>query len=165
MQQSNLRVLQAVMKPLEDGLQSFNRLSEMLLNIVLDIVPPGCQTFEDFRREVQKMEKYLNESEQRAGEELEQLDEKTEALTVDKYALERKRKEQEAELARLKTCVDSHESSLKKCREARDAQQKNLKTAEKNLKEMEQQRDKARTIRDVGIGLFFVPFGGWIAGK
>ncbi|RVE59352.1 hypothetical protein OJAV_G00187470 [Oryzias javanicus] len=165
MQQSNpCRILQAVLEPLENGLLSFNRLSEMLLSMNADIIYRRCQTFDDFRQEVQKMEKHLNESEQRAGEELEQLDEKTETLTVDKFNLERKRKQQEAELARLKTCVDSHKSTLKHCTEARDAEKRNLESAKKTLKEMEDRVDHAETVGNVGLALFAVPIFGWIAG-
>ncbi|XP_024141132.1 uncharacterized protein LOC112154438 [Oryzias melastigma] len=165
MQASDLcRIIQAVMKPLENGLLSFNRLSEMILSIDADIVFHKCQTFDDFRQEVQKMEKYLKESEQKAGKELEQLDEKTETLTVKKYNLERKRKDQDAELARLKTCVESHQSTLKSCTEARDAEKRNLETAKETLKEMQDKVDHADTIRNIGVPLFVIPVFGWIAG-
>uniref|UniRef100_A0A3P9KDK9 Uncharacterized protein n=1 Tax=Oryzias latipes TaxID=8090 RepID=A0A3P9KDK9_ORYLA len=165
MQQSNQGALQTVMKPLEDGLLSFNRLSEMLLSINADIVTPGCQTFDDFRKEIKEMEHNLKESEQGASKELQDLDKKTETLTADKNDLERKRQDQDAELKKLKTSLDSYESTLKMYTESRETQLKNLDSAKQTLREMEGKIQEAQTIRDVGIGLMFIPIVGWIAGK
>ncbi|XP_036066930.1 uncharacterized protein LOC118598376 [Oryzias melastigma] len=152
------------MEPLENGLLSFNRLTEMILSIDADIVTPGCQTFDDFRQEVHKMKIYFNESEQIAGKELKQLDEKTVALTADQGILRQKKEKQKERLQNLKTLLTSHESSLKRYTQDRDAAQRNLVSAKQDLKEMEGRRDNAQTVRDVGIGLFAIPIFGWIAG-
>lgn len=165
MQESNLSALQDIINPLEQGLLSFNSLSETLLSIDADIVTPGCQTFDNFRREVQCMEKHLNESEKRACEELEQLDRKTETLTVHKSDLETYRKEQSSKLKELKTILDSYESNLKSCTEARKAEKRNLKSAEETLEEMQDRENDARELRNTGIGLLAIPVLGWVAGK
>ncbi|XP_004085903.4 uncharacterized protein LOC101170404 [Oryzias latipes] len=164
MERSDLMFLQAVIEPLETGLLSFNHLSEMVLSVDADIVSSECQTFDDIRREIEKIEKHFRESEQIADVELHRLDNKTESLTADHSNIMKKRKEQDAKLADLETCLDSYESSLKSYSEAQETEQRNLESAEQTLKEMEQNRDYATTIRNVGAGLFAIPIFGWIAG-
>ncbi|RVE59455.1 hypothetical protein OJAV_G00188680 [Oryzias javanicus] len=163
MERSDPMGLQAVIEPLENGLPSLILLSKILLDVEVD-VSPGCLIFDVFRREIQEMKIHFKKSENIATEELHSLDDKTERLTADHRDLEKKKQEQDAKLGDLKIWLDSHESSLKSYSEARETEQRNLNSAEETLKQMEHNRDYAQTIRDVGIGLFALPFLGWIAG-
>ncbi|XP_071314759.1 myosin-7-like [Trachinotus anak] len=158
------KLVQAVIGPLKSGLQSFNNVSEMLLRINTDIVYPGCQTFHDVRLQIMNMKKQMEKSEQIAREELQHLDEETERLTAEQSNLAEQKKKKECELNDLKTQLDSHRSSLKSYRDALKTERRNLSSAEDTLSNMRQRRDNAETVRNVGIGLMFIPIVGWIPG-
>ncbi|XP_024141285.1 uncharacterized protein LOC112154514 [Oryzias melastigma] len=83
-------------------------------------------------------------------------------LGVDQSDFEKK--ELDAELADLKMCLDSYESSLKSYSEARETEQRNLNSAKETLKKLEGNKNYAQTIRDIGIGLLGIPLFGWISG-
>ncbi|XP_024121107.1 uncharacterized protein LOC112142085 [Oryzias melastigma] len=150
--------------PLLKGLHSLNTLSEMLLSINSDIVLPGCQTFDDIRQEIEEMKQHLEESEQIAVRELQHLDEETESLTAEQSHLENQKKRREGELEDLKLQLDSHRSTLKNYNEDLRTEQNNLRSAEATLRNMRRKRDEAERMRNVGIGLMFIPVVGWIPG-
>ncbi|XP_018517714.1 uncharacterized protein LOC108873868 [Lates calcarifer] len=163
-QQLELKDLaQAVIGPLKRGLCSFNVL-EMLLSIDADIVLPGCPTFSDVRSEIVNMKQQMEESEQVATNKLHCLDEETERLTAEQSLLAEQKKQRESELENLKTQLESYRSSLESYTEALETERRNLRSAEDTLDGMRKRRDTAEIVRNVGIGVTFIPFWGWIAG-
>ncbi|RVE64484.1 hypothetical protein OJAV_G00126260 [Oryzias javanicus] len=150
--------------PLLKGLRSLNSLSEMLLSTNTDIILPGCQTFDDIRQEIEEMKQHLEESEQIAVRELQHLDEETESLTAEQSHLENQKRRREGELENLKLQLDSHRSSLKTYKDALETEKNNLQSAERTLRDMRRKRDEAEKMRNVGIGLMFIPFIGLIPG-
>ncbi|XP_022612848.1 uncharacterized protein LOC111230401 [Seriola dumerili] len=155
---------QAVLEPLKRGLHSFNNVSEMLLSINGDMVLPGSKNFRDIRRQIENMKQQLEASEQVAKTELQRLDEETEHLTAMQSDLARQKKKKEGELKNLKTQLESDRSSLASYREALKTEKRNLESAEDTLSSMRRRRDEAETMRNVGIGMMFIPFVGWIPG-
>ncbi|XP_023806805.1 uncharacterized protein LOC101163858 isoform X2 [Oryzias latipes] len=150
--------------PLLRGLQSLNKLSEMLLSMNSDIVLPGCQTFDNIRQEIQDMKQHLEESEQIAVGELQPLDEEIESLTAEQSSLEEQRKRREGELKDLTLELESLRSSLQSYNEALRTEKRNLQSAETTLCNMRRKRDEAETIRNVGVGLLLIPIVGLIPG-
>ncbi|RVE64415.1 hypothetical protein OJAV_G00125540 [Oryzias javanicus] len=146
------------------GLRSLNSLSEMLLSTNADIILPGCQTFDDIRQEIEEMKQHLEESEQIAVRELQHLDQETESLTAEQSHLENQKKRREGELENLKLQLDSYRSSLKTYNEALRTEKNNLQSAERTLRDMRRKRDEAEKMRNVGIGLMFIPIIGLIPG-
>ncbi|XP_023273570.1 uncharacterized protein LOC111663570 [Seriola lalandi dorsalis] len=164
-QQCQLRELvQAVLQPLKKGLCSFNNVSEMLLSVNGDMVLPGSKQFRDIRQQIENMKQQMQASEEVAKTELQRLDWETEHLTAMQSDLARQKKKKEGELQNLKTKLESHRSSLASYREALETEKRNLVSAEDTLSSMRRRRDEAETMRNVGIGLMFIPFVGWIPG-
>ncbi|XP_050924580.1 uncharacterized protein LOC108873624 isoform X2 [Lates calcarifer] len=164
-QQLELKELaQAVIGPLKRGLCSFNNVSQMLLSIDADIVLPGCPTFRDVRSEIVNMKQQMEESEQVATNKLHCLDEETERLTAEQSLLAEQKKQRESELKNLKTQLESYRSSLKSYTEALETERRNLRSAEDTLDGLRKRRDNAETVRNVGIGVSFIPIVGWVVG-
>ncbi|KAG7243818.1 hypothetical protein INR49_007229 [Caranx melampygus] len=155
---------QALIVPLKIGLCSFNTVSKILLNIKGDMVLPGCQTFDDVRRQIKKMKQQMEESERLAKTELEQVDRATETLTAEQSQLAQQKKQKTDELKNLKTQLSSLQSTLSNFKNALETERRNLHSAENTLSDMRAKRDKAETVRNIGIGVSFIPFAGWIAG-
>ncbi|XP_018517648.1 uncharacterized protein LOC108873819 [Lates calcarifer] len=165
-QQLELKDLaQAVIGPLKRGLCSFNNVLEMLLSIDADIVLPGCPTFSDVRSEIVNMKQQMEESEQVATNKLHCLDEETERLTAEQSLLAEQKKQRESELENLKTQLESYRSSLESYTEALETERRNLRSAEDTLDGLRRKRDEAEIVRNVGIGIMFIPIVGWIAGS
>lgn len=151
--------------PLKSGLQSFNDVSEILLRVHADVVLPDSQAFRDIRRRVVNMKQQMESSECIAAGELEALDRRTELLTAEQGRLERKKKDEELELDNLQKQLDSNRSTLKNYEEALSTQRRNLESAEETLENMKKKRDDAEVMRNVGIGVSFIPIIGWIVGE
>uniref|UniRef100_A0A3B4T4Q1 Myosin tail domain-containing protein n=1 Tax=Seriola dumerili TaxID=41447 RepID=A0A3B4T4Q1_SERDU len=111
---------------------------------------------------IENMKQQLEASEQVAKTELQRLDEETEHLTAMQSDLARQKKKKEGELKNLKTQLESDRSSLASYREALKTEKRNLESAEDTLSSMRRRRDEAETMRNVGIGMMFIPFVGWI---
>ncbi|XP_024136555.1 uncharacterized protein LOC112151738 [Oryzias melastigma] len=158
-------LVRAVLVPFKNGLTSFNHLSEMLLSVDADIVLPGSQTFDNIRQEILKMNMYLEKSEEIASKELQSLDKETEHLTVTQGNLESQKKEMEGRLANLNTQMEGHRATLNNYSKALETERRNLRSAQSTLNDMRHKRDEAEKLRNIGIGMMFVPFGGWIAGS
>ena len=155
----------AVVGPLKSGLHSLNNVLDMLLSVNADIVLPGCQTFNDIRHQIENMKQQMKKSELVAGEELQRLDGETVRLMAEQSDLANQRKQSESELEKCKTQLESHRSSLKSYIQALDTEYLALESAEDTLDHQRRRRDKAKTARNVGIGLMFIPIVGTIAGE
>ncbi|KAG7243793.1 hypothetical protein INR49_008260 [Caranx melampygus] len=158
------RLAQALIVPLKSGLYSFITVSEILLSINADMVLPGCQTFDDVRRQIMSMKLQMEESEQIAITELQQLDWETETLTAEQSQLARQKKKKIVELQKLNTKLSSLQSTLSSYEEALETERTNLESAEETLSDMRAKKDKAEAVRDIGIGIALIPIVGWIAG-
>ncbi|XP_029694882.1 uncharacterized protein [Takifugu rubripes] len=158
------KVAQAVIVPLKSGLQSFNKVSEILLSVHADMVLPDTQTFHDIRRQILNMEQQLESSERKAAEELQDVDRQTEVLTADQGCLARLKQEKQLELDKLQKQLGSYRSSLETYKDALNTQRKNLESAKETLENMRKKRDEAETMRNVGLGLLVIPFIGWAVG-
>lgn len=156
---------QAVIVPLKNGLQSFNNVSEILLQVKENMVLPETQTFRDIRREMLNMKQQMETSESVATRELQRLDGQTESLTAEQGRLARQKQQKECELKNLKTQLESHQSTLEDYKEALDTETRNLNSAEETLRKMKQRRNEAETKRDVGLALMVIPVAGWIVGE
>ncbi|XP_056255195.1 uncharacterized protein LOC130183630 [Seriola aureovittata] len=159
-----MELARAVIGPLKSGLCSFNTVSEMLLSIDADMVLPGCQYFDDIRRQIKNMKQRMEESEQIARVELQRVDRVTESLTAEQSVLARQKSQKEGELQNLNTQLSSHQSSLRSYSNALDTERTNLRSAEDTLDNMRAKRDEAERVRNAGIGVMFIPIVGWIAG-
>ncbi|XP_029694881.1 uncharacterized protein isoform X3 [Takifugu rubripes] len=158
------KVAQAVIVPLKSGLQSFNKVSEILLSVHADMVLPDTQTFHDIRRQILNMKRQLESSERIAAEELQDLDRQTEVLTADQGRLARLKQEKQLELDKLQKQLGSYRSSLETYKDALNTQRRNLESAKETLENMRKKRDEAETMRNVGLGLMVIPVAGWIVG-
>ncbi|TWW54479.1 hypothetical protein D4764_0277550 [Takifugu flavidus] len=159
------KVAQAVIIPLKSGLQSFNKVSEILLSVHADMVLPDTQTFDDIRRQILNMEQQLESSEKKAAEELQDVDRQTEVLTADQGRLARLKQEKQLELDKLQKQLGSYRSSLETYKDALNTQRRNLESAKETLENMRKKRDEAETMRNVGLGLLAIPFVGWAVGS
>lgn len=155
----------AVIGPLKSGLQSFNTVSQMLLKEETDYLLPDSQTFHEIRPEIENMKKGLERAEQVAMQELRRLDGDTERLTAEQNSLNWQKRTKEGELATFRTQLSSHISSLNSNRNALGTYRGNLRSAEETLASMKRKRDEAEKIRNIGIGLMFIPILGTIAGQ
>ncbi|KAL2096512.1 hypothetical protein ACEWY4_008660 [Coilia grayii] len=165
-QHLELQVLaKAVMVPLKTGLCSFSNVLEMLISVNADIVLPGCQTFDEIRREIEAMKTHMEESEQVAKAELQHVDGETERLTAEQSDLARQKSQREGELKNLQTQLQSYRSSLDNYNARLRTATRGLQTAEATLRDMRERRDHAERVRNAGIGLMFIPIVGLIAGS
>lgn len=151
--------------PLKSGLQSFNEVSEILLRVRADIVLSDSQTFHDIRIKIKNMKEKLQNSERIAAVKLQDLNRQTEVLTADQGHLARQKQEKCNELDRLQKQLGSYRCSLKSYRDALNTQRRNLESAEETLQRMRTKRDKAETVRNVGLGMLAIPIAGWIVGE
>ncbi|XP_049896906.1 uncharacterized protein LOC126388058 [Epinephelus moara] len=159
------KLAEAVIGPLKSGLESFNTVTDLLLSVNADIVLPGCQTFDEIRREIESMKQELERSEQVAKQELLKLDGDTERLTAEQSCLAKEKQKREGELQNYRIELKSHQESLERNQEKLRQARCRVKKAEEAYDDMKRRRDEAETKRNVGIGLMAIPFIGWIAGK
>lgn len=111
------------------------------------------------------MKQELERAEQVSMKELKQLDGDTERLTAEQSHLAKEKMEGEQKLEILDKQLESHKSLLENYNKVLETERRNLEKAEDTLNDMRRQRDNAQTVRDVGIGLLFIPIAGWIAGE
>ncbi|KAL7389494.1 hypothetical protein ABVT39_004973 [Epinephelus coioides] len=165
LQDPELRKLaEAVIGPLKSGLQSFNTVTDLLLSVNADIILPGCQTFDEIRKEIESMKQELERSEQVAKQELLKLDGDTERLTAEQSCLAEEKQKREGELQKYRIELKSHQESLERNQEKLRQARCRVKKAEEAYDDMKRRRDEAETKRNVGIGLMAIPFIGWVAG-
>ncbi|XP_049460800.1 tropomyosin-like isoform X2 [Epinephelus fuscoguttatus] len=160
-----IKLAQAVIGPLKSGLQSFNTVTDLLLSVNADIVYPGCQTFDEIRREIESMKQKLERSEQVAKQELLKLDGDTERLTAEQSWLAKEKQKREGELQNYRIELKSHQESLERNQEKLRQARCRVREAEETYDDMSRRRDEAQIKRDVGIGLMAIPILGWIAGS
>ncbi|XP_049460802.1 uncharacterized protein LOC125906307 isoform X4 [Epinephelus fuscoguttatus] len=160
-----IKLAQAVIGPLKSGLQSFNTVTDLLLSVNADIVYPGCQTFDEIRREFKRMKQKLERSEQVAKQELLKLDGDTERLTAEQSWLAKEKQKREGELQNYRIELKSHQESLERNQEKLRQARCRVREAEETYDKMKRRRDEAETARNVGIGLMVIPIAGWIAGS
>ncbi|XP_049893651.1 tropomyosin alpha-4 chain-like [Epinephelus moara] len=160
-----IKLAQAVIGPLKSGLESFNTVTDLLLSVNADIVLPGCQTFDEIRREIESMKQELERSEQVAKQELLKLDGDTERLTAEQSWLAKEKQKREGELQNYRIELKSHQESLERNQEKLRQARCRVREAEETYDNMSRRRDEAQIKRDVGIGLMAIPILGWIAGS
>ncbi|GLD65576.1 uncharacterized protein AKAME5_001703300 [Lates japonicus] len=127
----------------------------MLLSIDADIILPGCLTFNMPDQEIVNIQ--MEESEQVAKQMFHCSDEETERLTAEQSLLAEQKKQRESELKRLKKKLESYRSSLESYTAALETERRNLRSAEDTLDGLRKRRDNAETVRNVGIGVSFIP--------
>lgn len=151
--------------PLTSGLQSFDEVSEILLRVRADMVLPESQTFHDIRGRIVNMKQKMESSESIAAAELESLDRQTELLTAEQGRLAREKREKELKVDRLEEQLRSFRSTLEIHEAALSTHRRNLESAQETLESMKKKRDDAEVMRNVGIGVSFIPIVGWIVGE
>ncbi|XP_029368379.1 centrosome-associated protein CEP250-like [Echeneis naucrates] len=155
---------QAVIGPLKRGLHSFINVSDILCSVNGDIIHPGSQDFYYIRHQIENMKTQLEISEKVAKIELQSMDEQTERMIAHQCHLVEQKKKMESKLMKLKKQLESNKSSLQNYREALDRERRNLRSAEDTVDQMRQKRDEAETMRNVGIGIMFIPIIGLLPG-
>lgn len=156
---------QAVIGPLTSGLQSFNTVSEMLLNEKTGLLLPECQTFREIRLAIENMKLELEKAEQVAMTELRQLDGETESLTAQQSRLAQQKKQRERKLADLNKELNSNKFLLNKSTGVLQEAKNRQRSAEETLQNLRQRGNKGRTLQNVGAGVLAIPIFGWIAGE
>ncbi|CAG02966.1 unnamed protein product [Tetraodon nigroviridis] len=144
------RLAQAVIVPLKSGLQSFNNVSEILLRVRADVVLPDSETFHDIRRQITHMKRQM---------------ERSERIAAEQGQLAREKRERELDLDHLQRQLKSDKSTLGNYKEALSTQKRNLESAEGTLRSMEEKKEKAEVLRNVGIGVSLIPIVGWVVGE
>ena len=150
--------VKAVVPHLKNGLFHFSVVCENL--IYFDNSKQST-----FKEGVQKAVTSLNKSETVAKSHLDRVDEYTEELTQRKGELESERQSLQTDLANLQTQCRAIEDSMSDYKYALEKAEIEMEFAERHLEHCRDQARHNQTIRDVGIGLMFIPFIGTIIGK
>ncbi|XP_039609860.1 uncharacterized protein LOC120529790 [Polypterus senegalus] len=117
------------------------------------------------RKSILDAEKTLSQSEMSAMGQLEKLDDKCENLICEKKRLETEEKEKREELFSTQKKLQHLEEMLKSTKESLDQANRNLTSAQKNVESARRTAREQQTVRDVGIGIMFIPIVGLIAGS
>lgn len=151
--------------PLKSGLQSFNEVSQILLQIQEEFVLPDNQTFYDIRSQITYMKQQLDFSESIAAGELADLDRQTELLTAEQGRLAREKQQRKLERDHLQSQLASNRSTLENLIGSLSTSRAKLESAEQTLKSMREKRDNAEVVRNVGLAVTAIPLVGWVVGE
>ncbi|XP_051784967.1 uncharacterized protein LOC114653995 isoform X2 [Erpetoichthys calabaricus] len=106
----------------------------------------------------------LSQSEMSAKGHVEKVDGKCVNLVYEKKRLETEEKEKREKLFSMQTNLKHLEEMLKSYKESLNQANRNLSSAQENVKSARHKAREQETVRDVGIGMLFLPFIGPIVG-
>ncbi|XP_062373900.1 uncharacterized protein LOC134062463 [Sardina pilchardus] len=153
-----------VLPSLKSGLDGFNGLTSTLLATNTDIVTMKMDSFRTLRSSIEKVKKNLSQSEEAASTRLRQVDKLTENLTAKKGDLERKQSDKNQRLNNLKTKLKSDRAVLEMHEHSLSKAINHMRETQWKLQDLQSKKEKAEEMRDIGIGLAFIPIVGWIPG-
>lgn len=111
---------------------------------------PGSQDFEDIRRQIENMTRWLEEAEQIANTELQRVDTTTEALTLQHSQLAEQKKQKTNELNNLNSWLRSYQSNLNTYQKALATAERNERSAHNTVYAMRRRWAQAQLSRDIG---------------
>ncbi|XP_054832469.1 uncharacterized protein LOC129327736 [Eublepharis macularius] len=118
-----------------------------------------------------KMKRHILSASQEMDEALEELkgglrtiDAKSVELVAQKKRLEDERQAQTQQLSNLRHRLDSHRNSKSRSMEMLDMARKHLEEMQRQVSQKKAEIEYNEQIRDIGIGLMFIPIVGQIAG-
>ena len=150
--------VKAVAPHLKDGMFHFRAVCDTLFDF-------DNSNKSTFKEGVLKAVTSFNESETVAKSHLNRIDEFTEELTLRKGKLESERRSLQTNANNLQTQCRAIEDSMSNYKYALEKAKNEKESAECHLEYSRNEARESQTIRNVGIGLMFVPYIGTIIGK
>ncbi|XP_039373206.1 GRB10-interacting GYF protein 2-like [Mauremys reevesii] len=120
---------------------------------------------EKIRERIEAASREMSAAEEELGRRLETVDSRTEELVVKKKSLQDEQEEKKENLKCLRIQLDSCHRSEREAREMLDGANRHLREMQAELQRRRADADSNRVIRDIGIGLMFIPLLGTIAGS
>ncbi|XP_065419192.1 uncharacterized protein LOC135974686 [Chrysemys picta bellii] len=117
------------------------------------------------RERIEAASREMSAAEEELGRQLKTVDARTEELIAEKKSLQDEQEEKIRNLDHLRIQLDSCRESESKAREMLESANRHLGEMQAELQRQREQADSNRQIRDIGIGLMFIPIVGTIAGS
>lgn len=154
-----------VFPSLQSGIGAFNGLASTLLDTNTDIITKDTEQFRKIRSRIEEVKNNFSQSEEAASARLRQVDKLTESLTARWGDLERQQGEKNQRIENLKQELKSNRAILNMHQHSLYKAQVQMEQAQWRLQDLQCKMKEAEIIKNVGIGLVFIPVVGWIAGE
>ncbi|KAG5846171.1 hypothetical protein ANANG_G00146980 [Anguilla anguilla] len=149
--------IRTVIPHLRNGIENFKALADILLEY-------DESKNQAIQQVIRKGKASLDQADAAASAELSKVNEYTESLTAQKRQLSYEQSYKQTDLENLKSESQYIADCLESNRQALDTAQWSLNSARDTLDELERKQRESQTVRDVGIGIMFIPIIGTIAG-
>lgn len=157
--------MEAVGDLLQEGIESINNISMVLLNAHVDQNTGKCINYDQIWEHIQHSKQCLKKSEEKMKEILGNLNESMEHLLNEEGCTENEKKEKNLAIDKLckdKSCAEETMHHLKR---ALKQAEKNLDSEKEALKKEEARMNSSKSLSISGAVLIGIPFAGWIAGQ
>ncbi|XP_067394704.1 uncharacterized protein [Emydura macquarii macquarii] len=144
----------------EAGMRELVCFTQYLLEAEADLDACG-----KIQKQIEAASRELSAAEEELGRQLAIIDKTTEELVVKKKSLQDEQDEKKQSLARLKIELDSCCESERKVREMLETAKKYLCEMQAELQRRKDESWNNQLVRDIGIGLMFIPILGTLAGS
>ncbi|XP_035283614.1 uncharacterized protein LOC118232640 isoform X1 [Anguilla anguilla] len=149
--------IRTVIPHLRNGIENFRALADILLEY-------DESKNQAIQQVIRKGKASLDQADAAASAELSKVNEYTERLTSQKGQLSYQQTNKRKDLENLKSESQYIADCLESNRGALDTAQWSLNSARDTLDELESKQRESEIVRDVGIGIMFIPIIGTIAG-
>ncbi|ROI36357.1 hypothetical protein DPX16_11298 [Anabarilius grahami] len=161
----DVQSMEAVSRPLNDGIVSICNICKSLRNAQVNPTTDMCSNYKQIRVHIEHAEQCLKTSETMIKEKLGCLDECMEQLIREKQSVEQQKKEKNQAMNVLHIKKDSAEESLKHSKETLEWAERNVQSANYALRVHQDRMNEYDDMETAGIALLAVPIFGWIAGE